>query len=95
MISPCHLMEHQIGAYTDCNHGCGVAVLHPAYYRHIFRDGLSKFARFAVRCVGNPAGGERHRRRWHRKEFRRWQILSVRSDFPTTLRQLECGMKRR
>lgn len=43
----CHLMEHQIGAYTDCDHGRGMAVLHPVYYRHIFRDGLGKFARFA------------------------------------------------
>ena len=43
----CHLMEHQLGVYTNCNHGCGVAVLHPVYYRHIYRDGLPKFARFA------------------------------------------------
>lgn len=43
----CHLMEHQIGAYTDCNHGQGMAVLQPSYYRHIYRDGLGKFARFA------------------------------------------------
>ena len=44
----CHLMEHQLGAYTDCNHGQGLAVIHPAYYRHIFRDGLDKFGRFAA-----------------------------------------------
>ena len=25
----CHQMEHQLGAYTDCNHGAGLAVLHP------------------------------------------------------------------
>lgn len=31
----CHNIEHQLGAYTDCNHGCGLAVLHPVYYRHI------------------------------------------------------------
>lgn len=43
----CHQMEHQIGAYTNCNHGCGLAVLHPVYYRHIYREGLSKFVRFA------------------------------------------------
>ena len=43
----CHLMEHQLGAYTDCNHGEGMAVLHPVYYRHIYRDGLKKFVRFA------------------------------------------------
>lgn len=43
----CHQMEHQIGAYTNCNHGCGLAVLHPVYYRHIYREGLPKFVRFA------------------------------------------------
>lgn len=43
----CHQMEHQLGAYTDCNHGCGLAVLHPVYYRHIYEEGLPKFVRFA------------------------------------------------
>ena len=43
----CHNMEHQLGAYTDCNHGCGLAVIHPVYYRHIYREGLPKFVRFA------------------------------------------------
>ena len=44
----CHQMEHQLGAYTDCNHGAGLAVLHPTYYRHIYKDGLAKFKRFAT-----------------------------------------------
>lgn len=53
----CHQIEHQLGAYTDCNHGQGLAVLHPVYYRHIYRDGLSKFVRFAVNVWGViPAG---------------------------------------
>ncbi len=43
----CHNMEHQLGAYTNCNHGCGLAVLHPVYYRHIYKKGLPKFVRFA------------------------------------------------
>lgn len=43
----CHNMEHQLGAYTNCNHGCGLAVLHPVYYRHVYKEGLSKFVRFA------------------------------------------------
>ena len=25
----CHQMEHRLGAYTNCNHGAGLAVLHP------------------------------------------------------------------
>lgn len=48
----CHQMEHQLGAYTDCNHGAGLAVLHPVYYRHIYRDGLVKFQKFAVNVWG-------------------------------------------
>lgn len=48
----CHQMEHQLGAYTNCNHGAGLAVLHPVYYRHIYQNGLSKFKRFAVRVWG-------------------------------------------
>ena len=43
----CHQMEHQIGAFTNCNHGEGLAVLHPVYYRHIYKYGLKKFVRFA------------------------------------------------
>lgn len=47
-----HNMEHQLSAYTDCNHGEGLAVLHPVYYRHIYKDGLGKFVRFAERVWG-------------------------------------------
>ncbi|MGN0674388.1 MAG: iron-containing alcohol dehydrogenase [Oscillospiraceae bacterium] len=54
----CHMMEHQLGAYTDCNHGEGLAVLHPEYYRHIFAAGKNKFARFAVNVWGISAEGK-------------------------------------
>lgn len=56
----CHLMEHQLGAYTNCNHGQGMAVLQPVYYRHIFEDGIGKFVRFAERVWGiSPEGKKR------------------------------------
>lgn len=48
----CHNMEHQLGAYTNCNHGQGLAVLHPVYYRHIYKAGLPKFVRFAENVWG-------------------------------------------
>ena len=41
-----HQIEHQLGAYTDCNHGQGLAVIHPAYYRHIVKDAEEKLTRF-------------------------------------------------
>ncbi len=47
-----HQIEHQLGAYTDCNHGQGLAVIHPAYYRHIVKDAPDKFSRFAKVVFG-------------------------------------------
>lgn len=47
-----HQMEHQLGAYTDCSHGQGLAVIHPAYYRHIIKDAEEKFTRFAKEVFG-------------------------------------------
>ena len=42
-----HQIEHQLGAYTDCNHGEGLAVIQPVYYRHIVKDAEEKFTKFA------------------------------------------------
>lgn len=53
-----HQIEHQLGAFTGCNHGCGLAVIHPVYYRHICEAGAKKFARFATRVWGIPAAGK-------------------------------------
>jgi len=47
-------MEHQLGAYTNCNHGAGLAVLHPVYYKHICEVGKKKFAQFATNVWGIP-----------------------------------------
>lgn len=54
----CHMMEHQLGAYTNCNHGEGLAVLHPVYYRHICKSGASKFARYAKEVWSIPKTGK-------------------------------------
>lgn len=50
-----HQIEHQLGAYTDCNHGQGLAVIHPVLYRHIYKDGVAQFARLAEKVWGIPA----------------------------------------
>ena len=42
-----HQIEHQLGAYTNCNHGQGLAIIHPKLYTHIYKENISKFARFA------------------------------------------------
>lgn len=42
-----HQIQHQLGAYTDCNHGAGLAVIHPVLYRHIYKSGTARFTRWA------------------------------------------------
>lgn len=42
-----HMIEHQVGAYTDCPHGIGLAIVSVPYYRYIYKYGLDKFVRFA------------------------------------------------
>lgn len=53
----CHMLEHQLGAYTNCNHGEGLAVLHPVLYRHMMPEANMQFARLAVEVWDvDPAG---------------------------------------
>lgn len=42
-----HQIEHQLGAYTDCPHGIGLAIISIPYYRLIYRYGLHRFVRYA------------------------------------------------
>lgn len=52
----CHMIEHAVGTYTDCNHGQGLAVIHPALYRHLLADGKQKLARMAKDVWGAEGG---------------------------------------
>lgn len=51
----CHMIEHAVGAYTDCNHGRGLAVIHPALYRAYLPEGASKLAAMARNVWGVEA----------------------------------------
>ena len=51
----CHMLEHAVGAYTDCNHGRALAVIHPTLYRHLLSEGKEKLARMAERVWGVKA----------------------------------------
>lgn len=83
----CHQMEHQLGAYMNCIHGEGLAVLQPVYYRHICRDGLAKFARFALRVWGiSPEGKSEEELALAGVEALAEFIQEM--ELPTTLREL-------
>ena len=55
-----HMIEHQVGAFTDCVHGLGLAAIACTYYRHIYDASdaaLFQFGRFATNVWGiDPAG---------------------------------------
>ena len=53
-----HNIEHQLGAYTDCPHGLGLAVISMPYYRYIYKDGIDKFVRFAENVWNVNTGGK-------------------------------------
>ena len=55
-----HMLEHQLGAYTDCSHGQGLAVIHPVMYQHMVKEAEVQFARLAEVVWGvDPAGKTR------------------------------------
>lgn len=49
-----HMIEHQLGAYTDCTHGAGLAAISVAYYPYICPYGIEKFVRFAKNVWNIP-----------------------------------------
>ena len=52
-----HMIGQSVGAYTNATHGMTLSAVTLAYYRHIMKDGLARFARFAVNVWGiNPEG---------------------------------------
>lgn len=82
-----HMIEHQLGAYTDCPHGLGLAVISVPYYRYIHKYGLDKFVRYAENVWGVDATGKT-------KEEIALQGIDKLAEFikemgiPTTLREL-------
>lgn len=54
----CRQMGCQLAAYINCNHGEGLAVLHPVYYRHLYGNECVKFKKFAVNVWGISETGK-------------------------------------
>lgn len=53
-----HMIGQAIGAYTDATHGMTLSGVSVAYYRHILKYGIPKFARFARAVWDIPAEGK-------------------------------------
>lgn len=51
-----HTIEHDVGALTDCAHGAGLAVVHPAWLHHLNKKDSAKFVKFATNVFGLEQG---------------------------------------
>lgn len=51
----CHKLDHELTARFDVTHGAGLAVLTPAWMRHVWRVNPKRFYDFAVRIMGEEA----------------------------------------
>lgn len=52
-----HMIGQQVGAYTNATHGMTLSAVSIPYYRHIMKDGLEKFKRYAINVWNvNPDG---------------------------------------
>lgn len=56
-----HMICHAIGAYTDATHGMTLSGVSVAYYRHIMKYAIGRFARFARVVWDIPAEGKTDR----------------------------------
>ena len=83
----CHQLEHQMSAFTNCGHGKGLAVIHPVCYRHIYKCGLKKFARFAQR-VWNVDGAGKSQEETALAGIEALASFIKELGLPTTLREL-------
>lgn len=56
----CHPIEHELSAYYDVCHGAGLAVVTPAWMRHILSDAtVDKFVEYAVNVWRIDPSGDR------------------------------------
>ena len=77
----CHNMEHQLGAYTNCNHGCGLAVLHPSTTSTSTRKGCPNSCGLP-RTSGASPGRAGATRNWPWPGSAPWRPSSGRSACP-------------
>jgi len=47
-----HMIEHELSGIYDVAHGAGLAVTFPAWMKHVYKNDVERFARFAVAVWG-------------------------------------------
>jgi alcohol dehydrogenase YqhD (iron-dependent ADH family) len=82
-----HMIEHELSAIYDVAHGAGLAVVFPAWMKHVMGHDVARFAQFAARvwnvdyCFEDPA-------RTAREGIRRLEVFFREIGMPVTLKEL-------
>ena len=82
-----HGIEHQLGAYTHCPHGLGLAVISIPYYHYISQFGKSQFEKFALN-VFNVKKENKTQQEIIEEGLNELKNFIVKLKIPTTLREL-------
>lgn len=82
-----HMIEHALGELTDCTHGAGLAIIHPAWLYFLNKKNSRRFIQFAERVLGMEQGSKSD------DEFARKGIDTLKARFiewgmPVTLSEL-------
>ncbi len=82
-----HQIEHELSALYDVAHGAGLAVVFPAWMRHVHTNDVQRFAQFAVRVWGVDYDFQKPERS-AMEGIRRLQNFFHQIGLPTTLKEL-------
>ncbi|MGI6153461.1 MAG: iron-containing alcohol dehydrogenase [Christensenellaceae bacterium] len=47
-----HQIEHELSAKYDISHGAGLAIIYPAWMKHVYAAGRNRFIQFAIHVMG-------------------------------------------
>lgn len=83
----CHAMEHELSAVYDVPHGAGLAVVTPAWMRHVSPEHPEIFVRFAVNAMRVPESFG-NRDEIIAEGIRRLEEFYARMGLPLTMEQL-------
>ena len=50
----CHQLEHELSAMFDVAHGAGLSAVWGSWARYVYKSGVDRFAKLAVRVLGIP-----------------------------------------
>lgn len=88
-----HQIEHELSALYDIPHGAGLAIVFPAWMKHVYRHDLARFARWA-NLVWDVEADFNHPEEVALEGIRRLEAFYTRCGLPVRLKEVGIGPDR-